>query len=1336
LFTGEVADQAQKVVWSDEVKENEFGVRKATITNYAEDGSRTDYKLTVKRPLDTRNALKDLLLGGNSLGAFNPDKTEYTYTLTSTQNLPDLQPVADGSLQTITTHYADSTMTIVVTPEYGESKTYTIQFVSNLSDDIELKNISAEGISVAFDPTQKEYTISANKMPVISFVKKIDGQTVEMQNGVLTVTAENGNKGTYTIKLDQPVVSTPGQLATIEVNGVELQGFSSSTYDYSLAKPSTVNFKRIADSDSVVYVQTPLYMEWQVYGTEEHTYKITYPVQESNNTDLDSILINGKLIDGFNKQIHDYTYKTDESVFIQAFANQDADNMLCEQSIQGDTTIYSYTIKAEDSSIGRPYRISILPNLSNTTNLNAIYVDGKLIDGFHKDSLQYTITLPAGAYKTAEPILPCITYQLGAPRQQVSLEYGSLGEVTTIMVLSEEGHNHGTYELLIEAEPSHCVTLNGIAVNGEPIDKFESGRHHYSVKCNDDDVVISWASNDHFQTVKESIYGHTHVLHVTAQDGVNTADYTIEVYQEYASSDVTLANILLDGQTFDQFFSTLNNDLIFSSMQQRYSINLPSGTQNLPEVNALLNSDGQKVEVEIHDWTIEIHVTAPDAVSTNTYTLRFFAPKSSNSQLKMIYLDGEQLKDFDPSVYKYDILLPIGQDKMPDVYAEAQEPMQTVVDSITGTLQHTIYVTAEDGSIKLYYLTFIFNPSNADTLAAIYGDDELIQGFQPGIFYYAYTLPVGTDHIPALTWDAADEWQNITATKAVDTPTKQITQIQVVAGSGKKNMYTVEYVISQSTIDTLEMIYIQGEALTEFNPYTNDYHIYLAPGNTVLPSVSWKEGDSYQHVIPTYASIIHNNIQIGWKQNLEVMAQDGHGRTYTLYFYFTQPLSTNTNLSNIYLNGEPLANFNPGLYTYRKDVAEGQSMPRVFVEKADAMQTVNIDISTGNAVITVTAEDTTYTSTYTIYFNYLKSSYAYLEGIYQDGELIDDFKPEVFDYHIVLPYGTTQLPAFTFELGKEGQTVEVETHKSNNNKTTYIFTVIAPDEESATAYTLVIEIARNDNSRLQALLVKGIEVDDFHADTVDYTITYPIGSDESVYATKEDVQAIAEDVNADIIINQNGTVITIQVIAEDGIHTRVYTINQTIELRSNTRLSAIYIDNVLIRDFDPEVLEYTYFVKDVQPSIRAIAEDSTALIEYSMYAINEDFYIYVTAEDGSECVYTIQCIATTIESNRTPSVNDVLIKHIGGLNFAAASLRKNVSIALYTLEGNMVFSSKLTEVDQNNAIIVTNPDGSDLLLDVHSTTTQFTLPNRQQIFFYVFYENGNRKISSGKLIVK
>lgn len=1334
-FIGEVADQAQKVVWSEETKTDGFGVRNATITNYAEDGTSTEYTLELKRPLDTKNTLSDLRINGTTISAFIETKTEYTVHLASTvKHLPDLQPVAASSLQTITTSYADSTMTIVVTPEAGEATTYTVRFITDLSDDVELANITAAGI--AFDAATKEYTVTGNKLPAITFVKKMDGQTVNLNNGVLHVTAENGATGTYTIHLDKPVVTTTALLTDIEVNGMSILGFSSDTYDYTLAQPNTVAFQRAYDTDSVVFVQDPKYMEWQVFGDEQHTYRITYPTELSSNTYLKAIYIDSTLYNDFDPQLYDYTYRTDNPVYIHAVANDQADSLHVAYSIHGDTTTYTYTVVAEDGTVGHPYTLTIVPNWSNHAHLQSILLDGLPLDGFHADNLSYSILLPVGSFKAVEPTIPTIEYQLGAARQQVTIEHGGLGETTNIVVTSEDGNAQSIYQLLFEAEPSHCVALTNIAVNGLPINHFETARHYYSVQTTDDEALITWASQDNFQTVTLSHSGNVHILHVLAQDGVSTADYEIEVYKENASSDVTLRNILLDGHNFDQFQPSINDELIFSPMQQRYNINLPSGSLYLPEVSALLNCEGQEVQIVRVDQTIEIHVTAPDKVSTNIYTLRFFVPQSSNAHLQMIYLGTDSLDGFAPDRYNYFIQLPIGQAHMPEVYPIQQESTQTVLDSITGPWQHTIYVTAEDGTTQQYLLAFQRTYSDADTLIAIFADGVIIDGFQPDSFYYDYLLPVGTDHIPELSWQEADEWQTVTANHIIHTPIKQIYQMDVRAESGKKNTYTVSYEIMQSDVDTLRMIYLGADSLYDFNPLTNDYYINLPP-DSIVPNITWDKGDLYQQVTAEQLPYTIYGTQVGWKTIISVLAQDGHTRYYTIYMMFTRTLSTNTQLQTIYLNGQTMTDFHPEQYNYRITVPLGEQRPSVLAMAAEPTQTIHI--AHGDTTrITVIAEDTTFTETYTLIFHYEQSPYALLAGIYQDGNLIDGFQPDSAEYHVILPFGTTTLPHFTYELGIEGQQVDVDTVTTSHNGQTityYSFIVTAPNEEKSFQYDVRVTTALNDDCSLQTLLIKGEEIQNFHPDTLAYQIIYPIGTDSAELITQESIQVVTNDPKANVMITTDGDNFTIIVTAHDGHNTRVYTLEQIILLSSNTRLKGIYIDGELIRDFDPDVLEYTYYIGDAQPFVEALPEDSTSIAVHSYYTAGEPFYIYVTAQDGAEQIYTIYFVATTIQSNSQPSASDVLVKHVGGMDFAVATLRKNVSIGVYTSQGNMLFFSKVKESSQNDAVIGTNADGTDQLLDIYNYTTQFTLPEKDQIFFYVFFENDEHRIKSGKLKV-
>ena len=207
--------------------------------------------------------------------------------------------------------------------------------------------------------------------------------------------------------------------------------------------------------------------------------------------------------------------------------------------------------------------------------------------------------------------------------------------------------------------------------------------------------------------------------------------------------------------------------------------------------------------------------------------------------------------------------------------------------------------------------------------------------------------------------------------------------------------------------------------------------------------------------------------------------------------------------------------------------------------------------------------------------------------------------------------------------------------------------------------------------------------------------------------------------------------------AADGVHALTYTIRQVILRSDNAKLKDILLDGESIRNFDPNVFEYTHYIIATYPFIEAIPEDSNAIVTPGILE-GDSINLYVTAADGTENTYTLYFPISTLQSTQTPGVNDVLVKHLGELNFAAATIRKNVSFALYSMTGHLLFTSKLEETSQNDAVISIKADGSEQLMDVFNATTHFTLPEANKIFFYVFSETidkSTRRIASGKLVV-
>lgn len=1334
-FIGEVSDQAQKVVWSDEVVSTLYAERTATITNYAEDGTSSEYTLTVKRPLDPENRLKDLLIDGKTISEFSQTKNEYEIHIPSSRRtLPDIQPIPTNHLQNVIVNYADSTYTISIKPEKGSTRRIKIRIITDLSDDTQLSAITANGIS--YTPEQTSYTIVADQLPTITFVKKMDGQTVDLNNGILTVTAEDGTQATYSIVLEKPMVTTTGELTAIEINGLELQSFSPSQYEYTLPRPEKVAFKRVAESDSVVFVQTSTYMEWQVIGDEQHTYRITYPTELSNDATLHAIQINNALLEGFNAQITDYTYATDSTTHLLVSSPNTA-SMSVEHSMKNDTLNYTYNIVAEDGT-NKVYHLQILPEITNNPYLQSICLDNKQIEGFRSDSLIYTIVLPTADYKVAEPTLPSIQYTTAEPNQQVAVEYGNLGETTNLIVTSEDGTRSAIYQLLITAEPSHNAELIGIAVNGTPIEQFEPQRHYYSVQITGEEVDVTWATEDNYQTITQSINNNTCTLHVMAQDGVTTNDYVIELYHEAISDNATLSNILLNGQSFDEFEPVLNEGLEFSPMQQRYTINLPSGTEFLPEIAANLSENGQQIDINIVDWRANITVTAPDGITTNTYVLTFEAPLSSNAHLQMIYINGDSLAHFNPEQYNYFIPLPIGQEVLPNVLAITQEATQTLRDSISG-LHHTIIVTAEDGTECQYMLAFTVTQSHADTLDAIYADGVLIDGFRPDSFYYSYTLPVGTRYLPELTWDKADQWQTITDNVLIDHTYERTTQINVLAMSGRKNTYTINYQVTKSDIDTLQMIYIKGDSLQGFNAQQLEYHLTLPQHDSLAPIIAYSAGDMYQQIQDTMTEYMFDGQQRGWKYTCHVSAENGNTKTYVLYFTYARILSTNSQLANIYVGGEALAGFTPEQFNYLVELVEEAVTPTVLVEKAEYQQQVQI-LHGDTTRIIVTAEDSNYQSTYMIIFQRQQSPYSYLKAIYMNNELLEGFRVDSFEYDIELPFGTIELPLLTYDLGHAKQTVAIDTLIANLNgrtQTTIRFSVTAPDPVFSSEYDIRMMVAQNNNSRLSMLTIKGDSIANFHSDTLSYDIVYPIGTDSTELAQLADIEAYAEDSNAVVTIIENGIDFIIQVTAQDGKAISIYTITQSILKSSDASLQMILLDSVPLYGFMSDILEYTYYINANQPQIEAITTDSTSSVEYGIFTLGEPFNIYVTAADGTERVYSINFLETTINSADIPTANDVLFRHIGGtMDVMFATLRKRVSVAVYDQQGHRLFYQSVPESDQNDATIFVNSEGIEELMDVRTPLVTYTLPATNQCYFYVFFENETRKIASGKFAVK
>lgn len=1375
-FTGEVADQAQDVTWAAPVKDADFETRTATIRNWAENGvDYSDYTLTVKRPLDTRNELANLLLDTVMINGFAANKTDYVVTLpASRRNLPDIQPVPASSLQTVTTAYneTDSTMTITVTPEKGEPTVYKVKFVTDLSDDTTLKSLTAEG--VAYDKDVHSYDITATNWPLISYEKNSDKQVVELINGVITVTAENGATGTYTINRLDPTETTNAVISEFEKGTNVISDFGGGNTERNEEKPDEViKFKRAYAADSVVFVQTPDSMEWLVYGSVNNRYIWRYPTELSNNAYLANITQDGVDLADFVKTNFEYDITSDSTTVLASFVADEGQTLVTSiQEVEGGVE-YTAVVTAENGVDKNTYKITVKRPMSNIATLDSILLDDVMVEGFAPTTMVYDVTLPVPAVKTAEPKMPNITYAVGHPGQKVTVEQlGTLnGDQTILAVESEDRSTTELYYLTIASQKSSCADLTGITVNGKPVDHFETGRHFYSTSLNTEDIVIDYTADDRFLRVEhivDTVIPHhelKYTLHVVAEDG-STSDYMIEIYIENQSNDAKLANITLDGKNFEDFERALNEDLAFDPANNNYIINLPSGTTIVPEVSAQLKIDGQTVEI-IHKVNPEtnftdsilLEVTAVDGVEKNTYTLKFLVPLSQNADLSMIFLDGDSLKNFDPTYYFYQVELPVGVHTMPEVAVQKGEAGQTIKDIVIDQdkLQATIKVLAEDKTVRenTYVVVFHLTQSEEDKLDMIYEDGQPLSGFDENTMYYTLSLPVGTSNFPELGWLEKDDYQTITMDTVEATLNTLIRQIIVTSESGKKNTYTVSYTIEKSDVDTLQMLFIDHKPLANFEGKTVVYldtlsAAYAAELAGQLPIVEYTVGDEYQTVLVSQVPEDElSGKSLGYKSIITVTAATGKTRIYTIHY--PVELSNDATLNMINVSAKPLANYDSERFNYRLEIAKEASVPVVTVIKKEEAQTYEIRALGDTVQIVVWAESKKDSAIYTLTFERLKSANTMLRDIIltdiNTGERLPSsefpYRPEVYSYIVNVPYDSKKelislIPSIEPEFYEEEQTADTTVYYLPDGDIQIDITVTAANEEDQAIYSIIFHFVKPADATLASLTIKGEELIDFHPTKTEYVYAHPYGTDPADYFTIDEVKYVLSDSLAvDTMYMDESGVINIVVVAQDGRTSITYLISQITAEDGDNALAWITIDGDTIPGFDPEVLFYTYYVfESDMPSLNAEPRSENADVDKGRVTAGDTTTIICTAADGSERYYYVYFAITTVNPGDEATSGDVLIKRVpGAMQLAAYTVRQGVSIALYDQYGHLLYNERVPVANPNDTEIVEDSDKKEFLNDVDGFNSGLiidVLPG--QPYFYCFYYNGKMKLASGKIM--
>lgn len=1236
----------------------------------------------------------------------------------------------------------------------GSNTTYNITWAACMAAPADM----AQVITFDYDPTVTKQTVTIDQA-----LTSLDG-TMK-----INVTAQNGNTRTYTINCTR-ALATDNTLASLTVSGTDYAAFDPAIVNYSETLPvgspagvfPEVDYTLASECASAVLTWTKNDYDavCQIDVTAENgdvkTYKVLFTIERSTDVTLSSILINGMPIFqngvgytadfAFTPSITEYNILwnvgTTEMPVIGYSKGDPYQTVVVNPdpvtSLNGDITII---VTAGDGLSQMTYTIHNSLDHFDDNTLQMIYYGVPYVEvpGFNPDSTEYAIELPHG---TTE--FPVVNYTKRSNEWQIVTEnWTTIDERTKVCSLTVQPENALveplTYNIRFNIPCSNVTDLVNILVNGQPMATAGAGYTASSAYSNAvDTYTLIWAVGTTTLPVFMAIEGDDYQTVDIAQPATLNSDAVITVKAENgATRTITIHNVLmLSGNSKLSMITLDGRDMEgFNPDITAYTITLNPGVRTYPVIGYEQGDEWQTVSVStlpafVPGSTVDATITATaQNGSTTVYTITFKSLLSDNVKLAGILVNDNLVDGWDADVLNYTVNWPIGTTAIPTISFTKADTLQTVtmtpaaLTAIDGVVRFD--VTAENGSTRTYTLTSVLLHSYCDSLLMIYTGGEPVQGFNPDVTTYNVTLPVGTRTFPAISYDKGDRYQT------VDGPVEVFAQsysaqytLTVTAEAGNTRTYTINYSVQKSSNTSLQMIYVDHMPLTGFAPETFEYNYVLPNGTTTLPELAWDFGDEWQ-TIDTITNGVNGDFIIS------VTAEKGTTASYTVHF--SVALSTESRLDAIYADGTIINGYDEDINTYNVVLPYGTTtLPSITFDKKETAQNVVVAANGNEVTLTVTAEDGVSVSVYTLNFTVARSENALLSDLAVDGATVTGFAPETFEYFINLPYGTTELPVVTYTAGDEQQTITLTTSGLN-----VVVSVTSGSGDNANDYTINFSIDPCPINALADLLVRGQQIEGWNPDTLVYTISYPCGSTTADFAKAEDVTYVKADVTEQVTITmQDEATILVTVTAENG-DVRVYVILQEILLSNNSLLADIIIDGVSLKDFMPNTFDYEYFVYegDLLPTVEAIPQDTTAEVSITMGQVDDFTYIYCTAEDGSESVYTILFAISDMDVQDKAVNGQTRWFHIPGTNqFKAITIRENVKCGLFDASGRLINIQNVPLVNPNCVTTAFDDHGVEYIftLDENANGAIFDIPELGRNYFYVFFYEDKVKVDSGK----
>ena len=947
---------------------------------------------------------------------------------------------------------------------------------------------------------------------------------------------------------------------------------------------------------------------------------------------------------------------------------------------------FNIVVTAENGTV-TTYKVSVyrlnddatLKSLDLTNNVN--------IGKFNSVTTEYEASVP---YATKNTVISATTTDENASIKSGTgsfefTNYGATPNTKKIIVNAENCKEEyasvpnnscttKTYTVTVNREnPSNNNYLSDLKVNGKTITNFNKETEEYTlddVKGDVSSIEISATAEDTKASVKGtgnkslSVGDNSIEVIVTAENGT-TKTYTIKVKK--LSNATSLKSLTVTSDPMGTLTPT------FTSTTYNYTYNYDSSVTSL-DVTAITNDVNAKVGIVDSDSidtitstvgsatktfnstvkNVKVTVTAEDG-TTKDYTIVLSRTLSSNSYLKDISIDGNTIEGFNKEKFEYNIKVSRETDSI-DVSAILDDEKATLTTDLSnkfslnlGANKINIVVTAENGDTSTYVLNVEREKNNDATLDSItVSEGILTPAFNKNTLNYTVNVDNDVTSIEILA-TATDSNATVTGTgtKQLNTGDNIVT-IKVTSESGSENTYTINVIRAKSSNNYLSDLKVNGQTVIDFNKEKLEYTLDDVKGDVSSIEVSAITEDTKASVTGTgnkSLSVGDNSIEV------IVTAENGTTKTYTIK---VKKLSNATSLKSLTVTSDPMGTLTPTFtsttynYTYNYDssvtsldvtaitndvnakvgIVDSDSIDTITSTVGSATKTFNSTVK--NVKVTVTAEDGT-TKDYTIVLSRTLSSNSYLKDISIDGNTIEGFNKEKFEYNIKVSRETDSIDVSAIlDDEKATLTTDLSNKFSLNLGANKINIVVTAENGDTSTYVLNVEREKNNDATLDSITVsEGILTPAFNKNTLNYTVNV----DNDV--TSIEILATATDSNATVTgtgtkqLNTGDNTVTIKVTSESGSE-NTYTINVVRAKSSNNNLTDIKVDGNSIENFSSNTLKYNLpkvSYNKTSINVEAILSDSKASVtgvgNVSLNTGDNKIEIVVTAEDGTAKTYEL-----------------------------------------------------------------------------------------------------------------